>query len=361
MSLDAEIAANAASQGAPEESQGVPDVSAEVEAALEKDPQRKLARQVQKDLEEAGLTDATGNKPDEAPTEAPQTDEEFKAEKARIAQALAKRSQTFKEREAARLEADTIRAEAQRMKQEAEQFAAQVRAEAARAAQFQRMLKENPAQAMRMAGLDPEEFIYSLAKEGTPEGQLERQLREQKEELSEFKRWKQELAEREARAKQDYEQRMRQQYRSQIENEFIGLASQADKFSNVSKALESGLISKRSLISEGDEIADRYREATGQEASAHDILEYIDSQVAQAISKLGGTSQVKVPQTPGTKPAPGANGQKPTPKVGKTLSADDASERRALERDLTDADSDERREAARQAVRAVLNKAAKKE
>lgn len=355
MSLEAEITANAGVQDTAQDAQGESGVDADIQAALEKDPQRILAKKVQADLDEAGVGGSASKPPEEAAAK----QEEFDAEKQRIAQALAKRTATFKEREASRQEAETIKAEALRMKQEADRYAAQIRQQAAQTAQFQKLLKENPAQAMRMAGLDPEEFIMNLAREGTPEGQLEKRLREQNEKIAEFERWKQEQATAAERARLEYQQRQQMQRRNQVETQFLEAAT-SEKYSAVSKALEVGLVSRKSLIAEGDEIADKYREATGMEASREDILEYIDSQVAQAISKLSGTSQVKVPQTPGTAKPQAQTAGKPA-KVGKTLSADDASERRTLERDLTDADSEERRVAARAAVRAVLDKARKEE
>lgn len=352
MTIEGEILANAG-QAEPTDSGDtgdVSDVQAEVDAALEKDPNRILAKKVQADLDEAGVGGDAA-----APPAEPQQDEEFKAEKARIQQALSKRNQTFKEREAAKQEAETIKAEAYRMKQEAEQFQAKLQYQYKQMAEFARDLKHNPAEAIRKAGLDPEEFILGLAREGTPEGALQKQLREQNEKIQEFERWKREQGESYQRQQQQEQERQAAAFRQKVENDFHSMAT-SDKYANVKKAVETGLLSRQSLVLEGDSIADKYREATGQEASLDDILEYIDGQVSSAISKLSGASQVKAPQTPG-RPAQ-ASAARPQ---GRTLSADNASERRTLQRDLSDGSSEERREAAKSAVKAVLEKARKQE
>lgn len=331
-------------------------IEAEVQEALDKDPQRQLAKKVAADLADAGVDSADGSvdKPDKQNGEQ-EPAEDYQAEKLRIAQALAKRNQTFKEREAARQEAEAIKSEALRMKQEAEAFHHQVQRQASEIARFGKMLREDPAQAIRLAGLDPEDFIMSLANQGSPESKLERQLREQNEKLAEFEKWKKEQAEEAEKSRQTALQRQMQEMRKSVESEFVSKAS-SDRFANVSNALKHGITSHRALIMEGDSIADQYREATGQEASIDDILEYIDSRYKEAIGKLSGGSQVKPPPVV----AQPAKAQPAKPKVS-SISAEDASERRTLERDLTDADSEERRAAALTAVRAVLAKAKKEE
>lgn len=329
-------------------------VQSEIQQALDKDPQRQLAKRVEADLAAAGVADAADGAVKDPDTNDGQqaSDENFQQEKKRIADALAKRNSTFKEREAARQEAETIKSEALRMKQEAEQFHQQVQRQASEIARFGKMLRENPAEAIRLAGLDPEDFILNVAKGGTQESKLERQLREQAEELAEFKRWKQELADREEQSKKSQQQQYFDYVKKQVEAEFT---SKLPKFSSVSKAVDIGLANHKSLIARGDEIADQYREATGHEASIDDILEYIDGEYKAAIGKLSGGAQVKPPIV-----AQPAKAQPAKPKVG-SISADDASERRTLQRDYTDADSEERRTAALAAVRAVLSKAKKEE
>lgn len=320
------------------------DLTSEIEADLasfeENDPGRQLARKVAKDLEELDPEgEATGQaKPPEAKKE------EFEAEKSKLAQALRKRNEVHQEREKARAEAEQIKADALRMKAQAEAFAQQVREQA----QWLHELKANPLKALEAAGINPEDFIFDLAKDGTPEGAQAKELRELRAKQSQYEQWmKKQEEERQNHLKQQ-QQAQAQQFRQQVETQFLGAATAKE---NIKLALESGLVSKRVLVDEGDRIADQYRELTGQEASLEEIIEYIDEQVSKAYTRIRGTSQAS--KVPAMTPA-----LQSKPPVRKTLTQDDASERRSLRPEINpDESDDERRARAAKAVGIVMAKA----
>lgn len=336
--------------GSQEQSANVADdIQKTVDKALENDPQRKLANQVAQDLAEAGVGDpAEGIKPAEQVQDA-----EYLETKNRINKALKDRSKAFKERETFRAEAEGIRQEAMRMRAEAEAYSHQVRSQVQQLQQWNQLLRSNPAQALRQAGLDPEAFIMDLAKDGTPEGAMQRRLMEQDAKLREFEHWKQMQAQQVEQQRRAAEEHYQRQFRSGVETNFIKLASN-DQYKNLKTALDHGILSKSALVLEGDTIADRYREATGQEATLEEIAEYLDSQVGSAIQKLSGKQAL-----PGSSGKPARAQQAPTKPLGQSLSQSEASERRALSKDSTNADSEERRANAIEAVKAVLAKSKK--
>lgn len=319
------------------------EASREVREALEKDPQVQLAKKVAEDLEGVEL-----DKPAETSTET----NEYEEAKNRIAKTLGERNKVFKERQAAKQEAEAIRAEAIRIKSEAEAFAHTVRTQYDAISRWQQALRHDPASALRMAGLNPEEFILDLAREGTPEGAAAKQQRELNQKLKQIEDWKKEQEEAREKQRQEAYEAERNAFRAKVESDFV---SKANSYSNVSKALEYGLIPKSALIAEGDRIADMYREATGDEASLEDLLEYLDNQISAAIGKFTGPAKPTVPDTRAKTSQ--KTGQSP---AGRSLSLDDAGERRALSRETVTADEDERREAARQAVRAVMERSKQK-
>lgn len=324
------------------------DVQSDVQAALEKDPNVQLAKRVEENLREANVDDPTKAPVGTSPVE----DKEYQEAKSRVANALKERNKVFKERESVRQEAEAIKSEAMKAKAQLDAQMSEFRNTMAGFQRWQADMRTNPVKALRAIGIDPEEFIMGIAQEGTPESRVQTKLREQEEKLREFDEWKRSQAEERSRREREMQETQAKDFRNKVESDFIGLAT-SDKYSNVKKMLEMGLISRKSLMQEGDEIADQYRESTkGEEASLDDILTYIDTNFASAIGKLSGTNQVKRSTDDGT-PSQGAS--------GKTLSQEDAGERRALSRDLRSADSDERREAAKNAVKAVLSKTKKSE
>lgn len=324
---------------APVEGTEDADLTAEVEADLksleENDPQLRMAKAVEQDLSE--LTEEEGG------TAKPKPDEkqEYEQERSKLAQALKKRNEVHQEREKARQEADQIKSEALRMRAEVEQAARQLQQQA----QWLKNLQNDPIRALEAAGINPEEFIFNLAKEGTPEGAQAKELRELRAKQAQFEKWQKDQEEQRQEALRQHQIQQQQHFRNQVETQFI---QQAEARENVKLALESGLLSKRMLIEEGDRVADKYRQLTGQEASLEDIIEYIDEQAGKAYTRIRGGPQVKAPVTPVPSKQP----------VRKTLSQDDGSERRALTPTYDPEEAEEDRKArAAKAVAIVMQKA----
>lgn len=278
--------------------------------------------------------------------------------------------QLFKHREklaAAKREAVTqhqqemakIQAERQAIQQEYQRIQ-QERAQIQRQAQKLSALKSDPARAVLEAGWEPEDFILSLAREGTEEGKMARALRQQQQELAELKAYREE----QIRQQQEYAQQQQLQHeayrRQTVEQTFLKSALD-EKARPHTAAFYKGR--ERALVAEGDLVAAEYRELTGKEADLDQIADYIEDQLAQRAKlwyetarKLGLTDyeaqQVAASEIGGD----GGTGASvpPAGKRGKTLSGSMASERRSLGSALKDLDGEERLEAAKEAVRQAL-------
>lgn len=322
-----------------------PDLAAEVEADVaewrSKDMQAKTADLVNKTLTEAGVTDEGLEG-----TATEQPDKEFAEEKARLAAVFKKKNEVLKERESAKAEAETIKAEAIRMQAHAQQLMA----EAQRAAEWVKLLKSNPLQALASAGVDPEEFIMALAEDPDPH---QKKIKTVEEKLKEFEDWK-------SAKEKEVEEWQRQAQAAQWEahkkatlDKFYSLAK-SDQHKHIKSALEDGFITEHALEQVGHQISNDVFKITGKYPSLEEVVEYIDEQYGKAYSKRVTPKPAQDVVTP---PKP-----RPVQKTAvKTLSLEDGSERRALEAGAKDEVGDDRREKARQAVKAVLAKAGKKE
>jgi hypothetical protein len=140
------------------------------------------------------------------------------------------------------------------------------------------------------------------------------------------------------------------QWAQQLKSDPIKALQKVEISKHIKEAMEAGLFTKEDLVQKGDSVADQYRQLTGQEASLADIVAYIDSQVGKAYQKLKGTQQVAAPVI---QPKPGPSAKK----APVTLSADDASERRSLDKQVSlEMDRDERIKLANKAVSQVVSK-----
>lgn len=354
MSIEEQIAANAAEQASTPENDAAEQAAKEVEEALGRDPHYQANKKALEDVEAVLGKEPSKSGNAKANEEAQDTETEqpgLENPKSRIAAVLKDRSARVQEQRAGK-ELEAQRQEATRMLAEAKAAADAVKQQTAQLQQWQQLLYQDPARALRMAGLDPEEFVFSLTKEGTEEQKLTRKLQEQDKKLQEFEDWKRQQAEEKERIAREWQEKQYYAHKGQIENSFMAMAT-SEKYPNVKKAIEAGLISRKALIAEGDAIADNYRDATeGAEAGIEDILDYIDGTVKDAISKLGiGGQPVRQP-TNGTKP-PRAQ---PAAEIRETLTQEDAGERRALSPDKLSEDAEERKAQARRAVKAVLER-----
>ncbi len=222
-------------------------------------------------------------------------------------------------------------------------------------------LKENPVEAVRENGWDPEEFITSLAMEGTPEGKQQAMLRKMQQQIAEQQSWREEqLKQQEAYLRHQQETQARQ-HRHGVEGQFLNLAMKNPLTAQFYKGREAA------LIAEGDMVAMQYRKLTGgKEASLPEIAEYLEQTLDErakawydSVSKSKRASEEEADdeedshqeKEPQQKKQP--EGVK---KAGKTLNPDATGERRALSKRLDDLDEDERREVAKQEVRKALSK-----
>jgi len=279
--------------------------------------------------------DAAGTK------ENPEDSENIDPDTANVKQVLKARQKIAAQKQKQQQEYQQQQQELQRQYYQIQQMAAKVE----RDRQLVEQLKKDPVRAVREAGWDPEEFIMSLAKEGTEEGKMARLLREQNQRLDEMNRWKEEQARaaQEAQERAQYQQMV--QYRQQMERQFLGHVASEENFPHINTFYNGR---EHSLIAEADMVAAQYRELTGKEASLEDIAEYIEEVLAERAGKWYDktkSSKVNAPSNAG-KPARGA--------TGKTLTNSDASDRRSVGKDISELDGDERLEAARTAVRAAL-------
>lgn len=323
---------------------------AAVKEAIEKagkDGAEEGKRASRKDPFSAKPKDKDGD--DEAPASKPaKPKDEEDADKAKLSRILAKRSEMAKAKQQQAQELQQARFQMQQAYAQLQREKAAIEAERAR---IQR-LRSDPAAAIKENGWAPEEFILSLAKEGTEEGKVARMLREQQQQLAEMKSWQENLL----RQREEHQRQLQQQQviqkRQSVEQEFLGHAMNEEKHPHMT-AFYKGR--EGTLIAEGDYVAAKYRELTGEEASLADIAEYIEEQLAErARSWYEKSAGGKAPQQRTQQVAPPKTGKPARGASGKTLTASGTSERRALGKDLQDLDGEERILAAREAVKAAM-------
>jgi hypothetical protein len=227
----------------------------------------------------------------------------------------------------------------------------QQRAEIERDRKRYEVIKTDPVRAFRENGWDPESVILDLARDGTPEGQAMRQQRELQAQLKEMQDWKAAQEAQRVEAQRQHEARQWDQRRAQIEQEFVSTALNEDKHPHLTAFYKGH---EASLVAEGDSVADQYRALTGKEATSTEIAEYLEDRAAKWYKTMSSRSQA--PSAAGQQNRPVVTQGRPTQgsATGRTLSADDSSERRSLGASFKDLDGDERLAAAREAVGAAL-------
>lgn len=274
-------------------------------------------------------------KPAEKPAETEESDEDILAVKNILSQRkkLAEEKVRYTEEQAA-------------AKRELEQLYEQIQYERKQVeAQREAMLgfRKDPARAVREAGLDPEEFIHQLAKEGTPEGRMERELYELRQQLqSQQDQWKS-LEQQRAQYQQHVAQQQAVQFRQKVEQDFLSEALN-EEVRPLTRAFYEGR--EEALIAEADIIAMQYRNLTGREAPLSQIADYIEEAVAERFQKMydrRAGSQAR--------PADGT----PSKAVGEApLSPHSASERRSFGSQAPDLDGDELIQYAKQQAAAAI-------
>ena len=242
-----------------------------------------VEKAVAKDAEKAEALKPKHEKVEEEP--APAKEEVSEKE---VRKALAQRAKVVKERQSAQEEASRIRQEALQLRAEVEYQ----RQEVQRQAEWFRQLKANPVQAIKETGVDPEEFIHTLARSGSYEGRLEAELARQKAQTEALAHQQRQFQEQQLRVQEEHQQRQAQHYRSTIEDQFSSLCLNEEKFPHLSTFYADR---KAALVAEGDWIADQYREVTGREASLEDIAEYIEEQMSSAYTKFQEKKKAVLP------------------------------------------------------------------
>lgn len=207
-------------------------------------------------------------------------------------------------------------------------------------------LRRSPEKAVAAAGWKPDEFILDIANLDTPEGQTARQLRQLQEEnkhlRSSFEQWEQ----RQKQQAEEAQQWAHQQAKAQVEQEFVSVALDAEKFPSLARAYG---FRQSSLVREAHEIGAEYHRRTGVWASHEEIAQYLESLIsgeAHASSKNGAQQQAR---SSGKSPQLRGQGN------ARPLNTSAASERRTIASDDAEGMSeDDRIAAAKAAVRATL-------
>lgn len=204
--------------------------------------------------------------------------------------------------------------------------------------------KKDPARAVREAGLDPEEFIRHLAREGTPEGRQEREMMELRAEIQEQnRRWEQQEQQRQQQ-EQEAQQRYAVQYRQNVEQEFLSHVNN-EELRPLTKAFYEGR--EDELVAAADILAMRYRQKSrGREAPLDQLADWIEESVAERFQKMYESRVASQAQ---------ANGSAPSKEVGQPpLSPTAASERRSFGKPEQDLDGEELVQLAKQQAAAAI-------
>jgi hypothetical protein len=276
-------------------------------------------------------------------------EEDFDPTKASVKQLLKNREKVAQAKKASVDEASKLQAELEARQRAFFDQQRQFQAEQERFRREQetwKNLKKDPGRAIREAGYDPEQFILDLAQEGTPEGQAAKKQRELEETIRSLKAWQEDLQKGADTWAQKQRQAQEAQQRQHLEQTFLGLAYNEERFPHVA-AFYKG--KDRLILAEGDTIADEFRTLSGgREATLEDILDHIEDELAEKATNWYSKTNKVVKQAPTPQPS--------VPKSkGKQLSPQISSERVSLSsKELKDLDSDERYEAAKQAVKVAL-------
>lgn len=345
-----------------------PSKSVKKPSAGHKSPPPDNAEDDEVSTDEEGVDDDPGA--DEDPDEvkkgghkkSPEVDEEDDTDGENLRKVLKNRAKIAKEKAKAAEENQRIQQEFGRQKAALEQQAWEI--EQGRK-QLQR-LKENPVEAVRAAGWDPEAFIMDLAQSGTPEGQAQAKLRAMEQQIAQQNsQWEALQRQQEQNiARAQYEQAVN--YRQSMETQFLAVTTDA-KQSPYTAAFYKGR--EAALLAEGDIIAKQYNELTGKIAYPQQIAEYMEEVLAERAEAWyketvkSRTSQEDDEEEDDTveeeaeTQASGVKGKRP--KVSRTIESSPRDKRSLTSKNLADLDEDELREQARANVRLAISKAKK--
>lgn len=258
--------------------------------------------------------------------------------KTRLSRLVKEREKGLAARRAAEAGANKVREEAMQLKSQYEQQLAQLRQDA----QYLKQLRDDPMEALRAAGKDPEEFFTDIATANTPEGHMRKTLMQLQQELQAERALRQNREQQEKIQREQWERQQVEQQRKGIIDGYLKEARDAEKYPTISKVFG---FSERILVEAGHEAADLFREATGKQATYDQICEFLEEQASLALGTDGKAKSVNGKSGQGgktlPKSQPGQNG-----------------ERRSFKAEPTEKDSwEERERKARLAIRAALKDA----
>ncbi len=275
-----------------------------------------------------------------AKTEAAPAEDEPKS---KIALAIRAREAAQQTRDAAKVEAEAFFNDTKsRAEKEAERIISEARARAEReVGEWKAKFKTTPLQAIKDQGIDTRTLVDEVQREGSPEWQaqkrIEAALEESRAELKGLKAWKEE----QTKAAEENERRFAAHRRTETEAKFVGMVPDGSALRTLYDPAE--------ILQKAHAMADQYREKTGDVASLEDLRDYLEEQAAKKLATI------RAAETPGAKNGAAqkkANG----PRTPSSLSA---SERRTSPKTYVDPNSEEGRDAMKQAAEDAMNAFAK--
>ena len=268
-----------------------------------------------------------------------------------LRKALAERKETARFKKEAGDALEKERAEVRQVHQRLRQKEAEIQAREEKMALF----RKDPVRAIRENGWDnPEDFILDIARDGTPEGKADRAHRELLDRLDRAEQWqKQELDSRRQQQEQQ-EEHAKRSNRESIERNFLTEASKYESLVGMYKGHEV------ELIAQADTVAEKYRNATGKEATFSELAEYLAERHEKWYTSRSSKNRTSGGSDSGTAAQAAAANQAGRPTQGsatgkKRPTSAASSERRSLGTNFADLDGDERLEAAKTAVRAAIH------
>lgn len=251
----------------------------------------------------------------------------------------------LREREERNEQTQQIRQEMQELARMKAEFATQ-QAELTKEKDRLKRYRTDPVAALREAHKEygdawsPEEFIQTLAKHGTTEGAVSREIASLREQQAETQRVIAEYTKRETEYREQLNQQHSNQQAVNTEKRFVGIAMNEEKFPHLVDQYEG---MENVLIDMAHKVGKDYHARTGEWATDEEIAEYLDGLRKERISKRQ-SSQTRVSAS-GSAPSLKAQGSR-------TVTTAGASEKRVVtqssDEEMTE---DERREAAKAAVR----------
>lgn len=281
----------------------------------------------------------------EAPAEkAPDTDAETPAAKKgkdkeppaeEPAQTASEIQRVLKEREArrdAQREIAEMRAAAHAEAAEAKRLRAEIEQERA----FYAELRTKPIDAIRKSGWNPDDLILSLAKAGTPEGQLAERLEAESRARAGLENQLKEFLTRDEQRQRQAADAANEASIQAAEQRFLGFTQNEETCPTLARLFKGR---EHVIIAEGHRVARAYHAKTGQIPNERDIAEYLESEWA-----VNGSATT----TPaGKAPQRRASGSA-------SVTPAEASERRTVAKSVADmSDEDRLREARAAAAKAI--------